>query len=119
MVSIYEYLERRFDSQTRFLISFIFQISRALATGVSIYAVGIVLSVILGLSLFSTIILIGVITVVYDTLGGIKAVIYSDVIQMLILIAGVALCTFLPMSYQVVGWRQFLPFHLIGCISWI
>lgn len=105
VVSIYEYLERRFDSQTRFLISFIFQISRALATGVSIYAVGIVLSAILGLSLFSTIILIGVITVVYDTLGGIKAVIYSDVIQMLILIAGIALCTFF--AYELSGgWTE-------------
>ncbi len=38
VVSIYEYLERRFDSTTRSLVSAIFQVARALATGVSIYA---------------------------------------------------------------------------------
>jgi SSS family transporter len=92
VVSAYEYLERRFDSTTRTLISFIFQISRALATGVSIYAVGIVLSAVLNLPLIPTIILIGIVTIIYDMLGGIKAVIYSDVIQMFILTLGIIIC---------------------------
>ncbi len=98
VVSIYEYLGRRFDQNTRSLISFIFQVSRALATGVSIYAVGIVLSLVVNLSLTTTIILIGLVTIIYDTLGGIKAVIYSDVIQMIILTLGIAIC----------GWTAYL-----------
>lgn len=92
VISIYEYLERRFDSTTRSLISVIFQISRALASGVSFYALGIVLSAVLDIPLAPTIIFVGVISILYETLGGIKADIYSDVIQMLVLTLGIIVC---------------------------
>jgi SSS family transporter len=92
VVSIYEYLERRFDSTTRSLISLIFQISRALASGVSFYALGIVLSAVLDIPLAPTIVFVGFISILYETLGGIKADIYSDVIQMLVLTLGIIIC---------------------------
>ena len=77
-ISLYEYLEKRFDASTRSIVSIIFQVSRALATGVGIYAIGIVLSAILKVPLTPTILVIGFVTIVYDVLGGIKAVIYTD-----------------------------------------
>lgn len=91
-ISLYEYLEKRFDSSTRSIVSFIFQISRALATGVGIYAIGIVLSAILNVPLAPTILVIGFVTIIYDVLGGIKAVIYTDVIQMFVLSIGIIIC---------------------------
>ena len=92
LVSVYEYLELRFDLNTRLLLSGIFLVSRALATGVGVYASGIVLAVCLGIPLWATILIIGVVTVIYDMLGGMTAVVYSDVIQMFVLVAGLAIC---------------------------
>ena len=92
LVSVYEYLEWRFDSSVRYLVSGVFLISRGLATGVGVYASGIVLAVCLGIPLWLTILIIGVVTVIYDTIGGITAVVYSDVIQMVVLISGIVVC---------------------------
>ncbi|MCG8604458.1 sodium/solute symporter [bacterium] len=92
LVSVYEYLELRFNASVRSLASLVFLISRGLATGVGVYASAIVLSVCLEIPIWTTILIIGVVTVVYDTIGGISAVVYSDLIQMMILIAGVITC---------------------------
>jgi SSS family solute:Na+ symporter len=92
LVSVYEYLEWRFDSSVRYLVSGVFLISRGLATGVGVYASGIVLAVCLGIPLWLTILIIGVVTVIYDTIGGITAVVYSDVIQMVVLLSGIVVC---------------------------
>ena len=92
LVSVYEYLEWRYDPSVRSLVSLVFLISRGLSTGVGVYASGIVLSVCLGIPLWLTIVIIGVVTVIYDTIGGITAVVYSDVIQMVILVGGIITC---------------------------
>jgi len=92
LVSVYEYLELRFGPSVRNLVSGVFLVSRGLATGVGLYASAIVLSVALDLPLWSTILMIGVITIIYDTIGGISAVIYSDVIQMFVLLGGIIVC---------------------------
>ncbi len=92
LVSVYEYLEWRFGSSVRYLVSGVFLVSRGLATGVGVYASGIVLAVCLGIPLWLTILIIGVVTVIYDTIGGITAVVYSDVIQMVVLISGIIIC---------------------------
>ena len=92
VVTVYEYLERRFGRPTRLLLSGVFLLSRGLATAVAIYGAGIVLAVTLGLEVWLTILLIAGVTVIYDTLGGIEAVIYSDVVQMVVLLGGVLLC---------------------------
>jgi len=92
LVSVYEYLEHRFSPSVRTLVSFIFLLSRGLGTGVAVYASAIVLSVCLEIPLGATILIIGVVTLIYDTIGGISAVVYSDVIQMIILMAGILLC---------------------------
>jgi SSS family transporter len=92
LVSVYEYLEWRYDPSVRSLVSLVFLVSRGLSTGVGVYASGIVLSVCLGIPLWLTIVIIGVVTVIYDTIGGITAVVYSDVIQMVILVVGIIIC---------------------------
>jgi len=88
IVSIYEYIGRRFGPAARSALSLIFLISRGLSTGVSLYATSIVLSVCLRLPLAEMMLLVGAITVLYTTVGGIKADIYSDVLQLLVLALG-------------------------------
>jgi SSS family solute:Na+ symporter len=110
LVSVYEYLEFRFSPSVRYLVSSIFLLSRGLGTGVAVYASAIVLSVCLGIPLWSTILIIGIVTIIYDTIGGISAVVYSDVIQMGILLGGILLCIFYALSdaggFEAV-WRSF------------
>ncbi|MEE9143152.1 MAG: sodium:solute symporter [Candidatus Binatia bacterium] len=102
VISIYEYLEHRFDEGTRTMVSLLFQIGRGLATAVAVLAGGLILSTALGISTFTAIIAIGVVTIVYDILGGIRIVILSDVIQMVIIIAGIVICGSVALS--LVGW---------------
>ena len=85
----YEYLERRFDSRTRTLASFLFLVSRALSCGVIIAAPAVILSIVLGWNLTLTILGIGVPTVLYTMVGGVQAVTWTDVKQMVVIIAGV------------------------------
>ncbi|MDJ0809271.1 MAG: sodium/solute symporter [Desulfobacterales bacterium] len=94
LVSIYAYLEMRYGPSVRTAVGLVFLISRSLMTGVGLYASAIVLSVCLGLSLELTILIMGGVTIVYDTIGGITAVVYSDVIQTGILVFGILLCIF-------------------------
>jgi len=84
----YEYLEQRFDSKTRALASIIFLCQRGLSAGLTLYAPAIVLSVILGWPERATIFLMGVTVITYTTLGGVKAVTWSDVQQMCIIFVG-------------------------------
>jgi len=92
LVSVYEYLELRFNRATRLFLSGVFLISRALATGMGIYAAAIVLTACLDVPIWVTILVIGVVTIIYDTIGGMAAVVYSDVIQMVVLLVGVFIC---------------------------
>jgi SSS family solute:Na+ symporter len=92
LISVYRYLELRFGRPVRTLVSAVFLLSRGLGTGVGLYASAIVLTVIFNIPLSGTILLMAIVTVVYDTIGGMKAVVYSDVIQSIILFLGIFLC---------------------------
>lgn len=92
IVSIYDYLEMRFGRSTRVLISVVFQFSRAFATGIMIYAVSLILQGTMGIEAWQAIVLTGVITVLYSLQGGMKAVVYGDAIQMIIIVLGTIAC---------------------------
>ena len=85
----YEYLERRFDQKTRALTSLIFLVSRGLAVGVIISAPAVVLSVVAGWNLTLTALAIGLPTTFYTMFGGVQAVAWADVKQMVIIVGGV------------------------------
>src|SRR5580698_10159870 len=87
----YEYLEQRFDTKTRALVSVIFLLQRGLAAGFSLYAPSAVLSVILNWPDRTTTILMGVLIMTYISFGGIKAVTWADVQQMSLILCGLVL----------------------------
>ncbi|MCB0707671.1 MAG: sodium:solute symporter [Saprospiraceae bacterium] len=107
IVSIYAYLEKRFDASTRTLISSVFQFSRAFATGIMIYTVALVLSAVMGIPEWQTILVSGLITIIYSFQGGMKAVVWGDVIQMSILVIGIVICTLYGLKL-LGGWDAFL-----------
>ncbi len=99
VVSIYDYLEQRFGRSSRLLLSIVFQFSRAFSTGIMIYAVSLILIATMGITLWQSIIIIGVITVLYSLQGGMKAVVYGDAIQMIIIVLGTVLCIYFGLSH--------------------
>lgn len=107
IVSVYEYLEERFGRSTRLIISIVFQFSRAFATGIMIYAVALVLSVVLNVPQWATILISGIVTLIYSYQGGMKAVVWGDAIQMIILFAGIIICIGYGLHY-LGGWESFM-----------
>ncbi|MDN5203781.1 sodium:solute symporter [Fulvivirgaceae bacterium BMA10] len=91
----YEYLENRFDVKTRFLGAFLFLVQRGLAAGVTIYAPAIILSKILGWNLNITILLVGLLVVIYTVSGGTKAVTLTQKYQMAIIMGGMVIAFFM------------------------
>lgn len=88
----YEYLERRFDGKTRSLTSFLFLLSRGLADAVVIYAPSVVLSIVFGMDETVTILVIGLGATIYTSFGGMRAVMWVEVWQMLIIFLGILFC---------------------------
>lgn len=107
LVSIYEYLELRFDRSTRRLLSVVFLVSRALATGVALYAAALVMQVCTGAPLAACVVGMGLLTVAYDLMGGMKAVVWSDVLQMGVLLGGLVVCLVLALQ-AAGGWEAAL-----------
>jgi SSS family solute:Na+ symporter len=91
----YEYLERRFDVQTRTLTSFLFLLQRGLSTGISIYAPSIILSSLLGWDIFITNIFMGGLLIIYTVSGGAKAVAYTNQLQLIIIFVGISLAGYM------------------------
>ena len=84
----YEYLEQRFDAKTRTLASVIFLIERGLAIGIALYALAIVLSIILGWPDRITVLIVGVLAVLYTAMGGVVAVTWTEFPQMIVMTFG-------------------------------
>lgn len=107
VVSIYDYLETRFDKTSRLLISFVFQVSRAFATGIMVYAISIILQGTMGLAQWQSVVIIGVVTLIYSLQGGMKAVVYGDAVQMVLIIFGTVICVWAGLN-AIGGWQSFI-----------
>uniref|UniRef100_A0A8C5HUL2 Sodium-coupled monocarboxylate transporter 1-like n=1 Tax=Gouania willdenowi TaxID=441366 RepID=A0A8C5HUL2_GOUWI len=88
ITSAYEYLELRFSQPVRIIGTSMYIIQTALYTGLVIYAPALALNQITGLDLWGVLVATGAVCILYCTLGGLKAVIWTDVMQMVIMLAG-------------------------------
>ena len=84
----YEYLEQRFDAKTRAFTSFLFLVSRSMALGTVISAPAVVMSIAVGLSVTQTAFLLAAPTILYTMFGGVQAVTWTDVKQMVLIVGG-------------------------------
>ncbi len=91
----YQYLEQRFDLKNRVLASVLFLIQRGLAAGFTIFAPALIISVLLGWDINLTIIIIGIIVVIYTTSGGSDAVNKTHLLQMIIITFGMVAAFFM------------------------
>jgi len=91
----YEFLEKRFDRKTRTFTAFLFLFSRALATGISVYAPAIILSSVLGWNIYLTNVFMGGVVILYSISGGARAVAYTQQLQLGIIFLGLFLAAWL------------------------
>ncbi len=99
----YEYLEGRFNVKTRYLIAFFFLVSRGLGAGITLYAPAIILSTMLGWNLNMLCLLIGVCVIIYIYVGGERAVSQTHVIQMAVILCGMAAALLMLIRYLPSG----------------
>ncbi|XP_054472725.1 sodium-coupled monocarboxylate transporter 1 [Anoplopoma fimbria] len=88
ITSAYEYLEMRFSQPIRIIGTSMYIIQTALYTGLVIYAPALALNQITGLDLWGVLVATGAVCILYCTVGGLKAVIWTDVMQMVIMLSG-------------------------------
>ncbi len=101
-----EFLEKRFDARSRWILS-VFSIVAYVLTKISvtIYAGGIVVSALLGIDFWTGAIATVVLTGIYTVLGGMRAVVYTETLQAIILVIGAAALTIIGLD-EVGGWQS-------------
>src|SRR5215510_15352057 len=112
LLTAYELLKNRFGVKTKNFAASLFLIMRALAEGVRVFAASLVLSAVLSASLpglpylwLWSIIIVGVLTLIYTFEGGIAAVIWTDLIQLVIYIGGSLLAAYELVHLVPGGWQ--------------
>jgi len=101
--SVPEYLKMRFDEKTRALNAVSFAVMTVFSSGISMYALGLLLQLILGWSFTTTVLLSAAIVLAYTFLGGLTSAIYNEVLQFFLIVMG-----FSPLAIMAVmkagGW---------------
>ncbi len=107
LFSGYQVLRERFSPAVQRVASGLFLVTRTIADGLRIYLTALLLSCV-GWSMETAILIVGVITIIYTYLGGMKAVIWTDLIQFAIKIAGAVLAFVFILRLLPGGLDQFL-----------
>lgn len=106
MYTAYELMQRRFGPRIRKLTAGTFLLLRALAEGVRVFAISIVVAIVLQTGEVASIFLIVCLTLVYTFEGGMTAVIWTDVIQMFLYVGGAVLSFFVILGKIPGGWEH-------------
>jgi SSS family solute:Na+ symporter len=106
LVTSYELLQRRFGTGVKTVAAGLFLITRSLADGIRLFATALVIAIVTGVPVPITIVTLAVAMMVYTERGGVAAVIWTDVVQMFIYVAG-ALVVFVALLWNVPGgWAE-------------
>ncbi len=114
LLTAYALLEQRFGAATRRTAAALFLVLRALAEGVRVFAASLVLSAVLASSFPSphlwlwSIVIVGLLTLVYTFEGGIAAVIWTDLVQFVIYVGGSILAGYELLHLIAGGWTGFV-----------
>lgn len=106
----YEVLQRRFGKTSRRATSLLFLITRNLGDALRLYISALVLHTAMGFELTTSIILMGVVTIIYTYIGGVKSVIWNDCVQFAIYIVGAIAALYFIIKGLPGGWAQFREF---------
>jgi SSS family solute:Na+ symporter len=107
LFSAYQVLQRKFDPSVQRVASGLFLVTRTIADGLRIFLTALLLQFVLG-GVGPAIVVVGVVTIIYTYLGGMKAVIWTDLIQFVIKIAGAILAAVFIVKMLPGGWGAFV-----------
>lgn len=108
MLSAYQLLRQRFSPTVQRLASGLFLLTRSLADGLRLFLTGLLLQQFTGWSMELSILVMGVVTLGYTFLGGMEAVIWTDLIQFVIYILGAIVAAVLILSLLPGGWSEYV-----------
>src|ERR1700681_706080 len=106
MFTAYELMRRRFGERIRRLTAGTFLLLRALAEGVRVFAISIIIAIVLGTGEVTSIFVIVCLTLFYTFEGGLTAVIWTDVVQMALYVGGAILSFFVILHQIPGGWAH-------------
>ena len=106
MFTAYELMRRRFGERMRKLTASIFLVTRALAEGVRVFAISLVISIVLGTGEIASIVVIVLLTLFYTFEGGMTAVIWTDVVQMTLYVVGAIVSFVIILGKIPGGWEH-------------
>ena len=113
----YDFLGRRFGASLRKFTSSVFIVTRVLASGVRLFATAIPVHIITGLDYPASILVIGIFTLIYTYLGGLKAVVTMDVVQLFIYLAGAAAAMGIILFRLPNGWADVVAAATAGGLN--
>jgi SSS family transporter len=105
LFTVYQLLDRRFGGATRRVAATLFLITRSIADGIRLYATAIVLVALTGWSDVTAILIVGIVTIVYTYIGGMAAVIWTDVAQLVVYLGGALVAAALLLGLIPGGWN--------------
>lgn len=108
ITTAYEFLERRFNVGVRSVASAAFAIFQIGRMGIILLLPALALSTVTGIHVMTCILLMGLLATLYTVLGGIEAVIWTDVLQVIVLLAGAVLCFVMILGNIDGGWGTFI-----------
>lgn len=121
VTTAYEYLERRFSTPVRLYGSVSFIVYQLGRMGIVLFLPSLALSTVTGLNVYACIVVMGILCIIYTALGGIEAVIWTDVLQTFVLAGGAILCLVVMISRIDGGFSEILTvgaefdkFHVIN-----
>jgi solute:Na+ symporter, SSS family len=106
LVTSYELLQRRFGDRVKTVAAAIFLITRSLADGIRLFATALVISVVTQVPVTAAILVIGTAMIVYTARGGAAAVIWTDVVQFFVYVAGAAVVFVSLLTLIPGGWTE-------------
>ncbi|MFZ5829879.1 MAG: sodium:solute symporter, partial [Planctomycetota bacterium] len=110
LFTAYEVLDRRFGGATKQTASLLFLVTRNVGDGLRLFLAAIVLQKVLGLDLVSAIVVIGLTTILYTVVGGMRSVVWNDCIQFVIYMLGALLALGVIVEHLPGGWGQLIAF---------
>ena len=108
LLTSYELLQRRFGPRVKNLSALIFLVTRSLADGIRLFATALVISVVTHVPVTLAVVIIGSAMIVYTVRGGASAVIWTDVVQLFVYIAGAAVVFVSLLALIPGGWSEVL-----------
>jgi SSS family solute:Na+ symporter len=102
--SVPEYLKMRFDEKTRAFNAFTFAVMTIFSSGISMYALGLLLHLVLGWNFDTSVLCSALIVLLYTFLGGLTSAIYNEVLQFLLIVAGFSPLAILAVA-KAGGWQ--------------